>query len=141
MGRPAFPRRSSRSPVAARDDARRDACLHGPRRSAPAMSEAHRNGEAAGTPGVPTPDTMGHAADMPASWAGILSPAQWELATGAIGRARVEELRGMLLELGPPFRAAFVRHLARLAPDHPAGAAVMLAIAQAAHDTRSGEQA
>jgi hypothetical protein len=105
------------------------------------MSETHRNGEASRTPGVPTPDTMGHAADMPAAWAGILSPAQWELATAAIGRPRVEELRGMLTELGEPFRAAFVRHLARLAPDHPAGAAVMLAIAHAARDARTDEQA
>jgi hypothetical protein len=105
------------------------------------MSETHRNGEAGRTPGVPTPNPMHHAADMPVSWAGILSPAQWELATAAIGRPRVEELRGMLVELDQPVRSAFVRHLARLAPDHPAGAAVMLAIAQAAHDTRMDERA
>jgi hypothetical protein len=34
------------------------------------------------------------------------------------------------------FRAAFVAHLARVAPGRPAGAAVLLALAWAAHDVR-----
>ena len=105
------------------------------------MSEAHRNGEGEVNGALPTPDAMASFADMPAAWVGILSPRQWELGTAAIGRARLEELRGMLAEVDEPFRAAFIRHLARIAPDHPAGAAVMLALAQAAHDTRRGRPA
>ena len=105
------------------------------------MSESHRNGEGETNGALPTPDAMGSFADMPAAWVGILSPRQWQLGTAAIGRARFEELRGMLAEVGEPFRAAFIRHLARIAPDQPAGAAVMLALAQAAHDTRPGGRA
>lgn len=74
---------------------------------------------------------------VPAHWSGILTPDEWRRAAAAIGEPRLDELRGMLTEVGPPFRAAFVGHLARIAPDHPAGAAVMLAVAHAAHDART----
>ena len=95
--------------------------------------------------GVPrrraTSEAMSTSADPtlapPAHWSGILSPDEWRLAAAAIGEPRLDELRGMLLEVGPEFRAAFVGHLARIAPDQPAGAAVMLALAHAAHDART----
>ena len=105
------------------------------------MSETHRNGEGEAGRGLPTPDPMGSFTDMPDAWLGILSPRQWQVAAAAIGRPRLDELRGMLAEVGEPFRAAFVRHLARIAPDQPAGAAVMMAIAHAAQDTRADRQA
>jgi len=105
------------------------------------VSETHRNGEGEAGRGLPTPDPMGSFPDMPDAWLGILSPREWQVAAAAIGRPRLDELRGMLAEVGEPFRAAFVRHLARIAPDQPAGAAVMMAIAHAAHDTRADRQA
>jgi hypothetical protein len=82
-----------------------------------------------------------HSLRLPDHWVGILTVRQWRLAVQAIGESRLDELKGMLAEVSEPFRAAFVGHLARIAPDHPAGAAVMLALAHAAHDVRPDQDA
>jgi hypothetical protein len=91
-----------------------------------------------GEPSVPrlNPDAV-----LPAGWEEILTADQWRLAVAAIGVARVEELRPMLAAVSPEFRESFVGHLARIAPGRKAGAAVLLALAQAADDARPDPEA
>jgi hypothetical protein len=73
---------------------------------------------------------------LPDRWAGILTAPQWCTAAHAIGEQRLDELHAMLAAVSVPFRAGFIGHLARIAPDRPAGAAVLLALAHAAYDAR-----
>ena len=74
---------------------------------------------------------MSPAVTLPAHWNGVLTEAQWLRAVDAIGEQRVEEFHGLVAELSVPFRATFIDHLELLAPRHPAGEAVLLAIASA----------
>ena len=53
---------------------------------------------------------------LPARWDGILTAEEWQLAVAAIGEPRLDELRPMLAEVSPRFRASFIGHLARIAP-------------------------
>ena len=78
----------------------------------------------------------GGARALPARWDGILTAEEWQRAVAAIGEPRLDELRPMLAEVSPRFRASFIGHLVRIAPHERAGAAVLLALAHAAHDAR-----
>jgi hypothetical protein len=112
------------------------------------MMERRANGLAANPAmGDPSSDNGGTSAEragapiLPARWHGILTAEQWQRAVEAIGAPRLDELHSMLAEVSPRFRESFVAHLARIAPAERAGAAVLLALAHAAHDARPDREA
>jgi hypothetical protein len=100
----------------------------------PAMGDPRRDNGDTG------PERSG-APILPVRWHGILTAEQWQRAVEAIGEPRLDELHSMLAEVSPRFRASFVGHLARIAPGERANAAVLLALAHAAHDARPEREA
>jgi len=74
----------------------------------------------------------------PPAWSGVLSPSEWRTGVAAIGEDRLLELRPMLEELSPSFRAAFMGHLDTTARIAQENRAVLLALARAADDAGRG---
>jgi hypothetical protein len=75
-----------------------------------------------------------HSPQAPPAWSGVLSTDEWQTGVAAIGEARLLELRPMLEEVSPSFRAAFVGHLDATARVTKENRAVLLALARAADD-------
>jgi hypothetical protein len=76
----------------------------------------------------------------PDRWLALLSPADWRRGVDAIGAERLDELHPVFEQVSPAFRARFLDHLVELGPVHPAGKAVLLALARASHDAGPGQR-